>query len=334
MADDANGIASRGQELLDEFKLKGIRDVFNQVFKADETMGFIGKVFQVMDSMEDEVNLISFEGINAENSDWADGADLDEFSLGGGWPVSYNHDYKGNALTLSYQMKQRAGDSTIKLDEIIGQRTALMVNYYQNLMQKEAADFFAGIFTTTLAPDGQPFVGSHAFRSLEKTTFNNEITDGTTRNMELSLDALDYVDRYTAGMMDASGKGFLNVSPKVLLCGKGTTAHQAAKRLLTEEGKFYPDSQDEVNLHRGQYTIVALPWINKMTNGDTMWAVYDPDHFTGNPLRFSFFERPNVKTEGVDINNLKSKIPVVAAWTPAVTQLPFAWMVSKGTNAA
>lgn len=142
--------------------------------------------------------------------------------------------------------------------------------------------------------DGLSFINSAHTREDGGTAWSNEITDGSTSNMDFDYDALKAAVRTASRIVGPYGKP-LNVSPDTLVVARGYAPHLRAMEILSAVKRDYiPGSADNDGVGVSAYKIVALPWITTNTN---YWFMFD-SRMRGNKYGLQYKESQPIELEG------------------------------------
>lgn len=125
---------------------------------------------------------------------------------------------------------------------------------------------------STVGGDGVAFISTAHTREDGGTNINNQITDGTTVNMDFEYDALKAAHRTASLVKNPKGKP-MNINLDTLVCSRGSTNQYRAVEMLGAFRKgWQPATADREGAGVPDYNIVALPWIT--TNTD-YWFMFD-----------------------------------------------------------
>ena len=131
----------------------------------------------------------------------------------------------------------------------------------------------SGNYTRTITGgDGLSLIGTSHTREDGGAAWVNEITDGTTVNMDFEYDALKAAVRTASRIRGPTGKP-LNVSPDTLVVARGYAPHLRALEILGAVNKgFIAGSADHDGAGVSAYKVIALPWI---TTNTAYWFMFD-----------------------------------------------------------
>lgn len=172
----------------------------------------------------------------------------------------------------------------------------------ERLVNSQATSYTAeddtGNYTvTTTGGDGKAFIATDHTREDAGTDINNQITDGTTVNMDWAYDAMKAAHRTAALVRGPKGKK-MNISLDTFVFSKSYANHHRAVEMLGGMTKAW---QPETAEHEGPgvptYKILAIPWIE--SNNDYWWA-FDSS-MRNDTYGFQYFESQPISLEGPNI---------------------------------
>ena len=135
-----------------------------------------------------------------------------------------------------------------------------------------AEDVSGNYSLTTTGGDGLSFISASHTREDGGTAWNNQVTDGTTVNMDFEYDALKAAHRTAALIRNPRGKP-TNVNLDTLVVARGSTPHMRAQEILGAINRGYiAGSADRDGTAVPAFKIIALPWI--LTN-TAYWFMFD-----------------------------------------------------------
>lgn len=124
---------------------------------------------------------------------------------------------------------------------------------------------------TNTGGDGAAINSTSHTREDGGTNWNNQITDGTTVNMDFDYDAWKAALKTAQAVKGGVGE-ILDIRPDTVLCKAESTVHHRAQEVLgAMQRNQLPKSADNDGSVSASYKIVANPYL---TN-DTLWAAMD-----------------------------------------------------------
>lgn len=135
-----------------------------------------------------------------------------------------------------------------------------------------AQDISGNYSVSTAGGDGSAFITTSHSREDGGTAWNNQVTDGTTVNMDFEYDALKAANRTAALITGPMGKP-TNIQLDTLVVSRGYAVHHRAVEILGAMNKGYiPGSADRDSAGIPTYKIIALPWV---TTNTLYWWMFD-----------------------------------------------------------
>lgn len=148
--------------------------------------------------------------------------------------------------------------------------------------------------STITGGDGLSFINSAHTREDGGTAWTNELTDGSTSNMDFDYDALKAAVRTASRISGPYGKP-LNVSPDTLIVSRGYAPHLRALEILRPvERGYIPGSADNDGPAISSFKVIALPWITTNTG---YWWMFD-SRMRGPRYGLQFKESQPISLEG------------------------------------
>ncbi|MFA5163926.1 MAG: hypothetical protein WC441_05425 [Patescibacteria group bacterium] len=160
-----------------------------------------------------------------------------------------------------------------------------------------ASDDSGNYTISTTGGDGKAFIATDHTREDGGTDVNNQITDGSTVNMDFAYDALQAAHRTAAIVRNPKGKK-MNISLDTLVVTKGYTNYFAALEIL---GAINRQHKPASNAYDGSgipvYKIIATPWITTNVN---YWSMFDSG-MKGMDYGFQYKESQPIQLEGPNV---------------------------------
>lgn len=183
---------------------------------------------------------------------------------------------------------------------------------------------------TITGGDGLSFISTAHTREDGGASWVNEITDGSTVNMDFEYDALKAAVRTASRIFGPYGKP-LNVSPDTLVVARGYAPHLRSLEILSAVKRDYiPGSADRDGSGVAAFKVIALPWY---TTNTAYWFMFD-SRMKGPRYGLQFKEAQPVELEGP---NKVFKTGEIQYKATTYFDLGFNdsrnWVGSKNTNA-
>ena len=160
-----------------------------------------------------------------------------------------------------------------------------------------AADISGNYAINTAGGDAVSFISIAHTREDGGANWNNQVTDGSTVNMDWEYDALKAAHRTAALQVSPTGKP-LNVMLDTFVCTRGYAVHNRAVEMLGAMNKgWLPGSADKDQSGVPTYKIVALPWITVHPN---YWFLFDSSMKNGT-YGLQYKESQAIELEGPNI---------------------------------
>lgn len=195
-----------------------------------------------------------------------------------------------------------------------------------------AAQDDSGNYSVTITGgDGAAFITNSHTREDGGTAWGNRVTDGTTVNMDLELDALKAAHRTAALITGPKGKP-LNVNLDTIVVTRGFAVGQRAREILgaIQKGKI-AGSADNDGSAVPEYKIIELPWIQTNTS---YWFFFDSS-LKGDTYGLQFKESQPITLEGPNVVFKTGEIQYRASTIFDLGHNDSRnWVGSKNTNAA
>ena len=155
-------------------------------------------------------------------------------------------------------------------------------------------DISGNYVRTITGGDGLSFINSAHTREDGGTAWSNELSDGSTSNMDFDYDALKAAVRTASRILGPYGKP-LNVSPDTLIVSRGYAPHLRSLEVLSAVRRdFIPGSADNDGPGVPGFKVIALPWITTNTG---YWWMFD-SRMRGSRYGLQFKEAQPITLEG------------------------------------
>jgi len=232
--------------------------------------------------------------------------------LNEGFEVTLSDIRYGNAIEITENDQVKMKDGSTKVDTyLMRQRDRLLKSVKQKFVTTIHAPFndaFAG--ATYLSPDGEPLIdGAHTWNTDGAATWSNL---GATA--ALSATTVDAAVLQGGNFKDASGDPFPQTYTKILVKLGGSAAN-AAKKLFAKD--IYPTTVGDVNIYKGEYTIVETPYLTS----STAWFMLD-DSMEESPVYTGINKFPSMSEPKVQ-NNEAIRSNVTGYWKTGIRNQPF-----------
>ena len=160
------------------------------------------------------------------------------------------------------------------------------------------ADDISGNYSVTVTGgDAIAFISTTHTREDGGTAWNNQVTDGTTVNMDWEYDAMKAAHRTASLIRNAKGKP-MNINLDTFVCTKGHANHHRAVEMLGAMNKgWMPGTADHDSQGVTTYKILALPWIVSHT---AYWFMFDSTK-VGSTYGLQYKESQPISLEGPNI---------------------------------
>lgn len=160
-----------------------------------------------------------------------------------------------------------------------------------------ASDDSGNYTVTTTGGDGKAFIATDHTREDGGTDVNNQLTNGSTVNMDFAYDAIKAGHRTGALVRNPKGKK-MNLNLDTLVFSKNYTNHHRAVEIL---GAFKRQHLPASNTYDSQgvpaYKIIATPWI---TDNNDFWWMFDSS-MKGLDYGFQYKESQPIMLEGPNV---------------------------------
>ena len=225
----------------------------------------------------------------------------------------------GNAIEITETDQQKFKDGSAKVDTyLIRQRDNLLrdvQNTFITGLHGIYNDGFAG--ATYLAPDGVALFGSHSWNTAGSAAWDNSATAA------LSATAVDVAMAFGGDFKDGSGKPMPQTYDTIFV-KLGGSAEREAKKLFAHD--ISPETTNNVNIYRGEFTIVSSPYI---TDG-AHWSMMDTK-MHDSPVYAGIGSMPHLNAPIVQ-NNEAVRTNATGFWKLGINNQPFNMYGSDGTT--
>lgn len=156
----------------------------------------------------------------------------------------------------------------------------------------------SGNYTATITGgDSLSFINSAHTREDGGTAWSNELSDGSTSNMDFDYDALKAAVRTASRILGPLGKP-LNVKPDTLVVSRGYGPHLRALEVLgaINRGQI-PGSADNDGAGSPSFKVIALPWVTTNTG---YWWMFDSS-MKGPTFGLQYKESQPIQLEGPNV---------------------------------
>jgi len=193
----------------------------------------------------------------------------------------------------------------------------------------------SGNYTATISGgDTKALIATDHTREDGGTDWNNEITDGTTVNMDIDYDAIKAAHRTASLVRDPKGQ-LMNINYDKLITRKGHSVAFRAKELLVNikagGPRSMPSSAQNDAAAAPVYDIIEVPWIATNTS---YWFMFDSS-MKNDEYGFQYKESQPIQLEGP---NVVFKTSEIQYKTTMLFDIGFndarGWAGSKNTNAS
>lgn len=156
----------------------------------------------------------------------------------------------------------------------------------------------SGNFTMTITGgDGLSFISASHTREDGGTAWVNELTDGSTVNMDFDYDALKAAIRTASRITGPTGKP-MNVKPDTLVVSRGYGPHLRSLEVLGAINRNQiAGSADNDGTAVPTFKIIALPWVTTNTG---YWWMFDSS-MKGPTYGLQFKESQPIELEGPNV---------------------------------
>jgi len=287
------------KESLDMYKDNRVFDFYNTT-----------EVFEVYTSTE------SMSGIKGlTNSETPPILNLEE-----GYSVTIEEGRFGGAILLDETtLRRNRVDTTMKVDSYLVKQSAMAmkasIKYFLTKSFQMLNDAFVGAYF--LAPDGNPILGSHTWKS--GATFNN----GVTAVLDEAGTAIDTAWEYAGDFVDAASiESPLNWTH--IIVKKGSAAARTAKKLFSLG--ISPVAVGDINIYQGgEITVVETPFI--LTANKLNWFLRDASF--DNSLKVGMGIYPTMN-DPIPLENQGHRVNITGFFKLGCVNMPADWYGSTG----
>lgn len=201
-----------------------------------------------------------------------------------GYDKTYTQVEFGKLMSVTKQM-WKFGIKKRDLEQVVQELRAAVLRHRERFVGDLLDNSFSTSFTksddsgnytfTNSGGDAVAMISTAHTREDGGTNWNNEITDGTTVNMDFDYDAIKAAHRTASLIRDGKGN-LMNVNLDTLVVRKGHANHFRAMEILgaiRAGGKgSVPGSADNDAAGTPAFKVIATPWINTNTG---YWWMFD-----------------------------------------------------------
>lgn len=289
--------------------IKGIRKVYQNAVQYDLNTFRDQRIVEFYNTDEFSEIFTSTEGMNGVK-DLAERETPPTLALEDGYSITVTEGRFGGAIEITETMFRQAKDNTTKIDKFLREQQNQLLQTNRNYILNFAfymLDEADNASAETLAPDGQPLLGTHNWKS--GGSFNN-LAGGT-----LTSGRVDTAIEYGGSFTDPSGKK-MPLNFDTIIVKKGGAASRTAKKLFASD--ISPTTVDDVNIYAGEHTIIETPYI---ASGES-WFMRDSG--LPNSVRVGMGETPSLD-EPIIQNNKSMRVNSTGFIKRAICNLPFDW---------
>lgn len=291
--------------------IKGIREVYHNAVQFDLNKFRDQRIMDVYTTSEFSEIHTSTEGMTGIK-ELSERETPPTLALNDGYSVNISEKRYGGAIEVTETMFRQAGDSTTRIDGFLMQQQNQLIQTGRNeilnygfYILNEAANASA----LTLAPDGEPLLGDHVWKTGDSTGFTNLAT------AVFSEAEVDKAEAYAGDFKDPSGKP-MPLNFDTIIVKKGSDSSRTAKRLFASN--IVPEQIDNVNVYYGEYRIVETPYISNKNS----WFMRDSSLM--NSVRVGLSGVPSLD-EPIAQNNKAVRSNSTWFMKRGIFNLPFDW---------
>jgi len=273
----------------------------------------------VYDTTEYEEGFTSDEGVERMGELTEDG-EIKQLKELEGYKVSLVSKERGASIKISKKMILRSKDTTTLLKKYVaGVIRKLNLSAHKQI-EVDAHDILNNAFTTTLAPDLNPMIGSHTFKN-NGATFDNQITG----NPLFGATAWDLVKSYGGDFEDANGDKWM-IDFNTVVVKAGSANERAARRLFPHAKRTSPATDGNINIYEmDDVRLIATPHLKS----STAWFATDSNFEGERSAVLKFVQRPQIEPQ-VIVNNGSREYPIISSYEAGLVNLPIDWVGSLG----
>ena len=166
-----------------------------------------------------------------------------------------------------------------------------------------ASDDAGNYAVSTVGGDGVSLISTSHTREDGGTAWNNQVTDGSTVNMDFEYDALKAAHRTASLILNPRGKP-MNINLDTLVCFRGGAVDNRATEILgaLNRGRIPGSNDNDGGTARpdgsiASYKILRLPWI---TTNTSYWFMFDST-LKSNKYGLQYKESMPITLEGPNV---------------------------------
>lgn len=300
--------------------VKGIKESFDNATRI-AIMSFAGlPVFTIEETDQFTEIFTSTENISGTRQ-LAEQETPDVNALQDGFSVSLVNRRYANAFEITSTDRQKFKDSSVMVDTFLIRQRDNLIRDVQNFFISN--DGIHGVYNDGftgaefLAPDGVELFGVHSWNTAGAATWDNSATTA------LSQTGVDTAMAFGGDFKDGSGKPFPQTYDTIFV-KLGSSAEREAKKLFAFD--ITPTSTNDINIYRGEFTIVSSPYITTGTN----WFMMDTKRYDI-PVYAGIGQMPHL-TEPIKQNNEAIRQNAEGFWKIGINNQPFMMYGSTGTT--
>jgi len=302
--------------------VKGVKKSFDNAAEADILKWKDARLFNIVETTEWSEIFNSTESMDGI-IELSENQTPPVCSLDEGYQVTLTPKRFGGAIEITENDMQRAGDSTVLIDQFIQRKRDAVLRASRHKFVTDMFYMYNNAFNasaTTLAPDGVELCGTHTWSS--GGTFVNEAT------AVLGAGAIEALEEYAGAFTDAKGQP-MPLTFDTIVVKKGSANAREAKKLFGMYG-MKPTAVNDINIYEGEYTLIETPYIT--TANKNYWFALAINGTMENPLYVGVHKMPSMN-EPIRDKNESVFSSVTMFYKVGINNMPINIFGSNGTTA-
>jgi hypothetical protein len=303
--------------------VKGVKKSFDNAAEADILKWRDARLFNIVETIEWSEIFNSTESMDGI-VELAENETPPTCSLDEGYQVTLSPKRFGGAIEITENDMQRAGDSTVLIDQFIERKRTAVLRAARHKFLGDIFYMYNNAFNSsalTLAPDGVELCGTHSWSTAGAATWSNKAT------AVLSGTAIEALEEYAGAFTDAKGTP-IPLTFDTIVVKKGSANAREAKKLFGMYG-MKPTAVNDINIYEGEYTLIETPYIT--TANKNYWFALAVGGTIENPLYVGIHKMPSMN-EPIRDKNESVYSSVTMYYKTGINNLPINVFGSDGTT--
>ncbi len=298
---------------------KEITRAFSLLSEESIKKSHFTKIFRVYDTDEYSESFTSDEGID-DIAPLNESENVKDNKLYEGYKTTITSEEYAGSLRITKKMRLKAKDDTVKLAKMIAPKNKKLVIATRRYIERKAHTLLSGAFGSTLAPDLNPIIGTHTWKS--GGTFSNQVTG----NPLLSAAAWDIVQEMGADFTDPQGAEMPLIFDTIVV--KAGSANARMARKLFGNKRLFADDITSINIYEDDnVTVIETPYLPAANKAN--WFAHDSSQ--ENSLVVKFVQRAMLEDKQTN-KALDEIFPITVSFEAGVDNMPYDWIGSDGSG--